>query len=216
VGLDLIFAVPGQTVEQCIGDLSIAISLRPEHLSTYCLTYEGGTRLTQRQGNGIDGDGDGSFYEAIRDFLENHGYMQYEISNYCRPGFASLHNRNTWLMADWIGMGPSACSQYGGRRYGNISSLERWANAIAQQRPTYEGVTVLDHYGLAADRIIFGLRMNEGVSLAYNPHRARLTPFFRDLEAEGLLLTNGQNIRLTARGRLLCDAIAAEILTILE
>ncbi|MDR2201069.1 MAG: radical SAM family heme chaperone HemW [Puniceicoccales bacterium] len=216
VGLDLIFSVPGQTVEQFIDDLSTAISLQPEHLSTYCLTYEEGTRLTLRQGDGSDEDRDCDFYEKAHDFLESHGYTQYEISNYCRPGFASLHNRNTWLMADWIGVGPSASSQYGRHRYKNAPSLLQWVDAMENRRTVHRDITSLDDYSLATDQIIFGLRMNEGIDLTHNPHKVKLTSFFQELEAETLLIFNDQNIRLTAKGRLLCDAIAGEILAILE
>jgi oxygen-independent coproporphyrinogen-3 oxidase len=215
IGLDLIFAIPGQTAAQLIADLSRAISLAPEHISTYCLTYEEGTPLTHRMGDGSEEDRDHDFYEIICDFLGSHGYGQYEISNFCRPGYASIHNRNTWLMQEWIGIGPSASSQYSGMRRSNLASLEGWANGIESKRPIYGDVVKLNEELLAIDEIIFGLRMNEGIDMARNPHRERLSSFFQRLQAEKLLIHERSNVRLTRRGRLVCDAIAWEIFNIL-
>jgi oxygen-independent coproporphyrinogen-3 oxidase len=214
VGLDLIFSAPGQTISQFIGDLSTAISLNPEHISTYCLGYEEDTPLKNREGDGSEENRDSDFYEVACAFLESHGYQQYEISNFCRTGYASIHNINTWLMGDWIGIGPSASSQYGNERRSHIPSLERWGNGIESKNPEYVDRVAVDSKMLAIDKIIFGLRMNAGVDLKNNPHRENLSPFFQDLEDEGLLMREGSQIRLTAKGRLLCDAIAGEILNI--
>jgi oxygen-independent coproporphyrinogen-3 oxidase len=216
VGLDLIFSIPGQTVTHIMEDLSMAISLNPEHISAYCLTYEDGTPLTNILGDRSDENRDHDHYEIVCDFLEHHGYQQYEISNFCRKGYESLHNRNTWRMGEWMGVGPSASSQYRGRRFTNIASIEHWAKGIETRHFEYTDVVTLSDQMLAADRIIFGLRMNKGVDLMDNPHVSTLNSFFQELEREGLFLRTHTQVRLTSKGRLVYDAIAAEILKILE
>ncbi|MDR1590949.1 MAG: radical SAM family heme chaperone HemW [Puniceicoccales bacterium] len=216
VGIDLIFSAPGQTNNQLLDDLSTAIALSPEHISTYCLSYEDGTVLKNRLGDGAEENRDHDFYEIVCEFLETHGYQQYEISNFCKNGYASVHNRNTWLMHEWIGIGPSASSQYGELRYTNVASLDRWATGIENGIPERTDVVKLNKQMLAIDEIIFGLRMNDGVDLEKNPHHERLAEFFHDLYNEALLIREDSRVRLTQRGRLLCDAIAKEIFNALE
>jgi oxygen-independent coproporphyrinogen-3 oxidase len=216
VGIDLIFSAPGQTEKQLLDDLSLAVALCPEHISTYCLSYEDDTVLKNKLGDGAEENRDHDFYEIVCKFLETHGYGQYEISNFCKAGYASLHNRNTWLMHEWIGVGPSASSQYRGLRYTNIASLDRWAMGIENGIPERTDVVKLNKKILAIDEIIFGLRMNAGVDLGKNPYHKRLAAFFQDLCDGALLIREDSRIRLTQRGRLLCDAIAKEIFNALE
>jgi oxygen-independent coproporphyrinogen-3 oxidase len=214
VSFDLIFSAPEQTATQLIADLTTAISLAPEHLSTYCLTYEKGTPLSQKMGNGAEEVRDHDFYEMVCDFLGNHGYKQYEISNFCQRSYASVHNKNTWRMADWIGLGPSASSQYRGKRYTQTASVERWAAGVENHHPEWSDIVNLDEKILEIDKIIFGLRMNEGVDISRNSCGNRLKSIFQDLQNEALLVREGPIIRLTHQGRLLCDAIAQEIFNI--
>ncbi|MDR1303313.1 MAG: radical SAM family heme chaperone HemW [Puniceicoccales bacterium] len=215
VNFDLIFSAPGQTAAQLLADLTTAIFLAPEHISTYCLTYEDGTPLSQKMGNGAEEGRDRDFYEMVCDFLGSRGYEQYEISNFCQRSYASVHNKNTWRMADWIGLGPSASSQYRGKRYSQISSVGRWAAGVENHSPEWSDIVNLDKKTLAIDKIIFGLRMNEGVDIARNPCGDQLKSLFQNLQNEALLIRDGPIIRLTRRGRLLCDAIAREIFNIL-
>lgn len=210
VGLDLIFAVPGQTPQQLLKDLDEAVALHPEHLSTYCLTYEAETPMTQQYGNGADEVRDGGLYELICQVLPNHGFRQYEISNFSKPGFESLHNQNTWRMAEWIGVGPSASSQYHAQRYTHVADLTRWAQGVFENKPQETDVVQLTPDMLALDRILFGLRMNEGVSLENNPYAEKVREYVQQ-ELTGLAAIQGQQLRLTPQGRLLCDAITREI-----
>jgi oxygen-independent coproporphyrinogen-3 oxidase len=216
VGFDLIFSIPNQTIAQVVVDLSTAIELAPEHISTYCLTYEDGTPLTHRIGDASEEGRDHDFYEIVCQFLGSHGYEQYEISNFCKAGYYSRHNRNTWLMGEWIGVGPSASSQYCGKRYTNIASLGSWADGIGREDPVYTDVVELDGEMLATDKIIFGLRMNEGIDMGDHPEAEQLASFFYYLQNELLLIQEGSRIRLTEKGRLVCDAIAKEIFNILQ
>jgi oxygen-independent coproporphyrinogen-3 oxidase len=119
-------------------------------------------------------------------------------------------------MHEWIGVGPSASSQYRGLRYTNIASLDRWATGIANSIPERTDVIKLTLKTLAIDEIIFGLRMNEGVNMEKNIFRQEISPLIDNLQAQGFLAEEKQRIRLTGRGRSLCDAIAKEIFNALE
>ena len=109
VNLDLMFALPGQTAAEWAADVREAVSLAPDHLSTYCLTFEEDTKLWVKLSQGrvkLDPDFEATLYQATWSQLEENGFTQYEISNFARPGHACRHNVNTWRMNEWVGLGP--------------------------------------------------------------------------------------------------------------
>src|SRR5207302_230138 len=121
--LDLMFAVPTQTREQWKRSLEKTIALGPEHISAYCLTYEEDTEFFARFQNGEfaqDEDWDADLFEMTMDVLSGAGFEQYEISNYAKHGHECLHNLAYWTGADYLGLGPSAFSTVGGRRWQNV------------------------------------------------------------------------------------------------
>lgn len=220
VNVDLIFAAPGQELEQWESDLREAARRDVDHISTYCLTFEEDTKLWARLAQGQlrrDIDTEARFYQVIPEVLGENHYEQYEISNFARPGHRCIHNINTWRMGEWLGLGPSAASQYAGRRWRNVADLHRWNEGLAADEPAIEEVVKLDGDLLASDSIVFGLRMNEGVDLnavrtRYQPHALPPESFWERLIAEGLLTRQGTRIRLTPAGRLLADAVGAAVL----
>ena len=116
INIDLMFGLPGQTIEQWRLTLQKTIALQPDHISAYCLTYEEDTEFFLRYACDEfrqDPDMDAEFFEMAMAMLEDAGYEHYEISNYARPGFASVHNRAYWLGKDYLGLGPSAVSTVG-------------------------------------------------------------------------------------------------------
>jgi oxygen-independent coproporphyrinogen III oxidase len=225
VNLDLMFALPGQTAPEWAGDVREAVSLAPDHISTYCLTFEEDTKLWLKLSQGrvkLDPELEAAMYEATWSQLADLGYAQYEISNFARPGHACLHNLNTWNMHEWIGLGPSAASQFGGWRGANVADLDRWvANVVRGERVTEDRV-VLTPELLAEDALIFGLRMNAGVDLARWRERAPHAPWaaVEDMLAtlvEGELLRRDVDVvRLTRRGRLVADSVGTEIMAAFE
>ena len=223
VNLDLIFGIPGQSLAQWENDLKKAVSLSPDHLSTYCLTFEENTALFVQLSKGQvsrDPEQEASFYERAWEFLPPEGFGQYEISNYSLPAKQCLHNLNTWRMHEWIGCGPSACSQFQGLRRRNFSNLEQWSSTWLEDRPIeYEESEALNSFDLARDAILFGLRMNDGICLAeiarsFGLETIEFQPvlvFLNRLEREGLGHWQTDWFSLTPRGRILADAIALEI-----
>lgn len=226
VNLDLMFALPDQTPEQWRADLTEAGRLAPDHLSTYCLTFEEDTALWVKLSQGrvkLDVEKEALFYTRTWEFLEEAGYAQYEVSNFARPGHACRHNLNTWNMHEWVGLGPSAASQHAGWRGANPPDLGLWLDDVAAGRRATADRVGLTSALLAADSVIFGLRMNAGVSLPDLQRRWPTAPWSALFDLlpkfllEGLMVHSPEGrIRLTPRGRLLADAVGAEVLEVLE
>ncbi|MDQ8192829.1 radical SAM family heme chaperone HemW [Coraliomargarita sp. SDUM461004] len=222
--LDLMFAIPGQSIEQWEADIREAARLGPSHLSTYCLTFEEDTVLYVKLSQGkvsIDEEKELRFYERGWQLLGELGYAQYEISNFAQQDAECRHNMNTWRMHEWIGCGPSAASQFGGERYQRPANLDEWCTAMERgQAPKTERVE-LDHDLLLTDAVIFGLRMNQGIDLqeiqqrfTAASNRSALEAKLKVFEAEGLLQALGSYYCLTHRGRLVCDAVGSALLEV--
>jgi oxygen-independent coproporphyrinogen-3 oxidase len=225
VNLDLMFALPGQTAAEWAADVREAVALAPDHLSTYCLTFEEDTALWVKLSQGrvkLDPEHEAKLYEATWAQLGEAGFAQYEISNFARPGHACLHNLNTWRMHEWIGLGPSAASQHAGWRGTNVADLAKWRAQVAAGERATEDRVALTPTLLAEDALIFGLRMNEGVDLAPWRERAPAAPWpvvddtLATLAAGELLVREGSVVRLTHRGRLLADSVGTEIMAAFE
>jgi oxygen-independent coproporphyrinogen-3 oxidase len=219
--LDLIFAIPGQDEQRWTEDLRRAIELQPDHLSTYCLTFEEDTAMFVKLSQGkvkIDRELEARLYRQTWEQLEANGYAQYETSNFARPGHACRHNLITWEMGSWIGYGPSAASQWGQRRWTNPANLDQWIKGIEAGTPVLEQVKDLSAADLLCDALVFGLRLNAGVNPAAlaarfaTPLPARVTHLFEALIEEGLMEAAGSQVRLTAEGRMRADAVGVSIL----
>jgi len=223
INLDLMFAIPGQTFESWKQDLDAVMALDPEHISTYCLTFEEDTALWVRLNKGQTErrtlEDEAQFYEKTWDILEFGGYAQYEISNFGKPGHACQHNLDTWSMAEWAGYGPSAASQHQGLRLTNPHSIDRWLEGVEAGKPVFEETIELNNALLAEDSLIFGLRMNQGVDWQRWQMRfpefvadERLEGILRNLEEKALIERSPKSIRLTQAGRLVADSVGEAFL----
>ena len=222
VNIDLLFGAPGQSLGMWEEDLMKAVQLDPDHISTYCLTFEEDTALFVKLSEGkvkIDPEKEAAFYERAWEFLPQHGFPQYEVSNFAKPGKTCLHNLNTWAMNDWLGYGPSAASQVGGVRRKNLANLEEWSGQWERSgKAKFAEFEKLQAYDLACDAILFGLRMNQGINLQEIGRKFQIEEvyfretenFFQSLEKEKMMEKN-DHWQLTTKGRILADAIAKEI-----
>jgi len=221
VNIDMMFALPGQDEAAWLADLGEALALAPDHLSTYCLTFEEDTKLWVKLSKGqvkLDVEHEARLYETTWARLEEAGYAQYEVSNFARPGHACIHNLNTWRMHEWAGLGPSAASQHAGWRGGNVADLEQWQVNIARGERVTEDRVALTPALLAEDALIFGVRMNAGVDLAALRARFPSAPWgaveveISRLTEAGVADVRDAHLRLTARGRIIADTVGAELM----
>jgi oxygen-independent coproporphyrinogen-3 oxidase len=207
VNLDLIFGVPGQSREQWMETLRETVALGPNHISAYCLTYEEDTEFFRRFQTGEfrqNSNEDAEFFAATMDFLGEHGFEQYEISNYAQPERDCLHNLAYWQGKDYLGLGPSAFSTVGDRRWQNVADTQSYIRRTALGESTRTFEEHLENVTRESERIIFGLRTNRGILRSHIvDHEAELD----DLEKAGYLEARGDRVRLTRTGRLVADEI---------
>lgn len=222
INLDLMYGLPGQTIESWVTSLQHTIDLAPTHLSCYALTVEEGTRLQTAIQRGTAPAPDDALQNDMEGLAEHQldqaGYGRYEISNYCRPGFASRHNRLHWTGGQYLGLGPSAQSYVGGRRFGNVSDLIAYNRALRDGNLPVVESEQLTRAEDCCERLVFGLRMTEGISL--QDKEVLTFPGFtgkiHELIVDDLLERQGERIRLTARGRRYADSVAVTLLATLD
>jgi oxygen-independent coproporphyrinogen III oxidase len=208
MNVDLMFGLPGQTIEQWRATLEKTIALQPEHVSAYCLTYEEDTEFFLRHARGEfrqDSEIDAEYFEMTMSILQEAGYEHYEISNYARPGFSSLHNRAYWSGADYLGIGPSAFSTVGMQRWQNIADYREYADRVFDCRSCIDKTEELTSGMKRAEKIALGLRTHDGVSAA------TLEPFTkeaREFVELGLLRHSNGHFILTRAGKSLADSVA--------
>lgn len=219
INLDLMYGLPGQTLDSWLGTVDHALALEPTHLSCYALTVENNTRLIVDIRRGTRDNPE----ELLQNAMENEaarrlagaGFHHYEISNYSRPGYTCRHNRLYWENGEYLGMGPSAQSYLAGDRFGNIDDLDAYEDRLAN------GVLpIVDRESLGAEQrrreaVVFGLRLIDGVptaSLPIHEEQRDWTEKVTRLIDDGYLETAGDRVKLTATGRRFADSIAVDLL----
>ncbi len=220
INVDLMSALPGQTVDSWKKTLREAVKLRTAHISAYSLIIEDGTLLSEMVNDGVinnlpDEDEERRIYMLTNEFLSNAGYHRYEISNYAREGMECEHNKLYWTGRDYIGFGLGAASLIGRRRFSNTRKLSEYiANPLSEK----EDVTVLSVNDMMSEFMYLGLRMTNGVSPVEFKNRFGRHIFnvygdvlnkYRDY---GMLEYNDEYIRLTDRGINVSNVIFSDFL----
>jgi oxygen-independent coproporphyrinogen III oxidase len=208
LNIDLMFGLPGQTLAQWEMTLQRAIALRPDHVSAYCLTYEEDTDFFLRHARGefrTDAEADADFFAAAGELLGKAGFEHYEVSNYARPGFESVHNRAYWSGQDYLGLGPSAVSTVGLRRWQNISDYRLYADRVLAGDSASTGDEVLTPAMKRAEAIALSLRTNRGVPAEWVEDQPNEVEEFVRL---GLMEPASERYVLTRKGRFLADSVA--------
>jgi oxygen-independent coproporphyrinogen-3 oxidase len=169
IGLDLIFAIPGSSMESWKYALSSAINLDIQHISTYALTYEEGTPLKKAVAAGevrpVDEETDRVMYETAIEELELAGFEQYEISNFAKPGFECRHNLNYWRNDPYIGIGPAAGSYWQGKRTLNIADIDKYIEAIEKSQDITAESETPNKIQVACETAVLNLRRRCGIDL---------------------------------------------------
>ena len=223
VNLDLIFGLPGQTLQEWESDLQEALTLWPEHLSLYNLTIEPGTEFGSRYARGelgeVDEDLSADMYELAMDLTEAAGYTQYEISSYSRPGQQCAHNLIYWHNEPYLGFGVSAASFMEGVRWTNTSKLLEYLRTAAAGHVTRASEEKLEGREALGEEIMLGLRTDEGISLSALSTRYRsdvaslFAPTLEWLNTHGVITQVGDRIQLTRRGKLMADEVCLRFVT---
>jgi oxygen-independent coproporphyrinogen-3 oxidase len=222
VALDLIFATPGETLENWSADLDGAIALAPDHISTYGLTFELGTAFWGRRLRGelneIDEERQREMYALAIDRLTEVGYEHYEVSNFALPERRSRHNQVYWSGDGYFAYGPGAASYIGGVREMNHRSTTTYIKRVLAGDSAVAEREELSPEARARELLVFGLRRSEGVSR--KEFRARTGMEVDELAGAalrkftdlGLLADDGERVRLTREGLFVSDAIWPELL----
>lgn len=222
VSLDLIFGVPGQSLESWRNTLQQAISLEPKHISTYGLTIEKGTafwnRVAKDQLRPLPDELEREMYATAMSELSAVGFEQYELSNFAQPGFASRHNQTYWRGDAYYGFGPGAARYQNGTRETNHRSVSTWLRRImAGESPIMDSET-LSPEDRAHERLALGLRMMAGIDIIEFEASTGFT--IGELAGDsiarhvtnGLLEFHDGRLRLTREGRFVADTITVDLL----
>ncbi len=220
LSLDLIYGIPAENHTIWQKDLAAALAFHPHHISAYCLTIEEGTALANwiKKGSfqGVDEEFAAQQFEILMDTLAKNEYEQYEISNFCLPGYYSRHNSNYWKKGKYLGIGPSAHSYDGESRQFNVANNTKYLNALAEQRPQYL-YEMLEPQDQVNEYIMTSLRTQWGCDLqllqANFKHdlMAENTAYIHSLLESERAIIRDNHLILTNKGKLLADAITSEL-----
>lgn len=168
LNLDLMYGIPGQTVADWEETLQHVLTLKPEHISLYQLNLEEGTPLYQQWQKGVieqfDDEVGEEMYRLAQKITTEYGYEQYEISNYARAGFASLHNQVYWRTEDYLAFGLGACSFVSPKRWNNLTSLTEYRQAIGAGKLPQGAAEELTREERMSETVFMALRMNQGLA----------------------------------------------------
>ncbi|MFA5114325.1 MAG: radical SAM family heme chaperone HemW [Candidatus Margulisiibacteriota bacterium] len=203
INLDLIFALPGQTLAEWKADLRQALELDPEHLSVYNLQIEEGTPFAGKFTK-ADEEVELAMYEAAIDTLTAAGYKHYEISNFAKPGRECQHNLVYWRNGNYLGVGAGAHSHVNGQRWSNPNCLEEYLSRVASHELRVSDPETRDP---RPETIFLGLRLLDGLA---QEHFNGFEREVKELIADGLLTADGSNYKLTRKGLYLGNLVFAK------
>jgi len=217
IGVDLIWGLPGQRLKTWIDQLQTVADMRPEHISAYNLTVETGTVMAKM----LDEDGDfklppeqeqGRMFIYGAEFLESVGYMHYEVSNFARMGFMSVHNSGYWDGSDYLGLGPSAVSTIGRRRFNNPRYMDEYDAYVRGGLVGNDHEELTDN-DLLKEMVMLSLRTSRGLDLKDFRKRTgfdlvkRKEQLISALHRENLIRISHGFLRLTKNGMLVSNVI---------
>jgi oxygen-independent coproporphyrinogen-3 oxidase len=222
VSLDLIFGVPGETLADWQTDLQRAIALAPDHISTYGLTFEQGTQFWNRRQHDelheIDEGLEREMYLTAIDTLAAAGFEHYEVSNFARLGKRSRHNETYWSGRGYYAAGPGASRYVDGIRQTNHRSTTAYLERLRQGLSPVAEEECLDDEARARESLVFGLRRLEGVSRTEFESRTGYSidelagPTIKRFVELGMLLDDGERIKLSRNGLLVSDSLWPELI----
>jgi oxygen-independent coproporphyrinogen-3 oxidase len=223
INLDLIYGPPNQSLEQWKYTMEEALALQPEHISTYGLTLEEGTIFYESKEAGRfslpDEVQQSGMYLLAQRLLQSSGFEQYEISNFAKPGYPCSHNLSYWSDGEYLGLGASAHSHLGGRRFSNCFDPQEYVYRISRNASAVVETEHLTPEKKAREAIALGLRRTAGLNLKdiLDRYHVQLPRTFyktlEDLQSHGLISVFSGCLKLTSKGILLADELAATVMS---
>lgn len=223
ISLDLMYGLPNQTLTAWKETVLRVVGLRPEHISCYALKVEEGTPLWSYKelANLPDDDTQADMYLAASDILRDYGYEHYEISNFAKKGFASKHNLKYWTGGEYLGFGPTAASDFAGKRFTILRDLQGYIQGIAKKETVLSECETIPARERAGEYIMLRLRTSDGIS-AEEYERQYLMPFaplekaMKRFEEKGFAVYENDRWRLNERGWLVSNQIILTLNTLQE
>lgn len=225
VTIDLIYGVPGASHERWRENLDRAFSLSTPHVSAYCLTVEDKTALAQmvrtHKAPNVDDRHSSEQFIILIEEMKKHGYIHYEISNFCKEGFYSRHNSSYWKGEKYLGLGPSAHSYNGLSRQWNVSNNTIYINSVNAGKPQWETETLstdqrYNEYILTTLRTIWGTSLDH-IEHEFGKEYLRYCLAEADEHfSEGTLVRRENNLFLSEQGKLVADRIASNLFIVHE
>lgn len=213
ISLDLMYALPNQTIDMLLDSLNQMLELEPTHLSCYALKVEDGTPLAKQNPVLPDDDISADMYNAICETLKNNGFKHYEISNWAKNGYYSKHNSRYWDLSEYLGIGSSAHSLFNGKRFAYSANINDFILGV---RPIEE--EQVEGFSKAHEFIMLVLRTSKGInSLDYekkfNKPFEHIAKALEKYIAYGLVQNINNTWTLTERGFLVSNTILSDVLT---
>jgi oxygen-independent coproporphyrinogen-3 oxidase len=222
IGVDLIFGLPGQTLRQWQDTLQTIVELSPEHISAYGLQLEPGTvlhqQVTRKEMHLPPEETVAEMMEYTMSYLQESGYEQYEISNFAKPGYRSIHNLGYWMGHDYLGFGAGASSTRLGQRWVNVKDPRVYIEKLTNGKSVVAERENIDKHTAAIEAIMLGLRLNSGINLQDMREkygidlRANLGHNLNKLSEANLIEISDDNFRLTNKGILTSNLVIANVI----
>lgn len=218
LAVDLMTGIPGDSAESAARSVRTLLELEPDHVSVYFLENVDGLPFEEElRRSPVDEDAAVEIFKRTRDALEGAGLRQYEISNFARPGRECRHNLKYWHYEPFLGLGPTASSHIGRRRWTNLPSLAAWSEALERGRSPRAEVVELDAAEAAREALVFGLRLVEGVDVRALGERLGVDAAalhgraIDELVADGLVVREGDRLRIPLDKLLVSNAILSRL-----
>ncbi len=210
ISIDLIYALPEQSIESWRETINTALQLGVQHISCYCLSYEDGTPLTRLLDDGkisrVDEDTENKLYDELCEILTANRFVHYEVSNFALPNHQSKHNSSYWNNTPYIGLGAGAHSYDGQKRRWNIANLAAYVRCMLSHSKYWEEETLTEEQK-TIEHIMLGLRTKEGIALT-----EELKPKAKPLIEQGLLKQKDENIIATQSGLHILNRIIEQLI----
>jgi oxygen-independent coproporphyrinogen III oxidase len=220
ISIDLIYSIPGQSRAEWAENISLALSLKPQHISSYSLTIEERTVFGNWYKKGklaaVDEEEEASQLELLVAELSHAGFYQYEVSNFCLPGFESKHNSSYWHQQSYIGIGPSAHSYNGKSRQWNVTNNHKYIKSI-QEGIIPETIEKLSREDFINEYLLTRLRTHWGCDIDYLKNTfaddllQRKSVYIQQLIQSGLARIDNNHLKLNSKGLLLADKISSDL-----